>query len=141
MHCQIDLLILHMIDQVVPIMNWLIVEPSISILSICLPSIFSLMKRGIEHGPGALFTSKNATELYSGRTPRFGGTKSRKGLAEATFDNPFERLSDNSNPEYYAMAYKGPSKQNSVSEEHLDIEAIQVRRDINISNESASVRV
>ena len=45
-------------DNVIPIIYWLSVEAPISILSICLPSIFFLVKRGIQGGPYALLSSR-----------------------------------------------------------------------------------
>ena len=40
-------------------MIWAVIEPSIGVISICVPSWFHLFKRAKEHGFISLFTSRN----------------------------------------------------------------------------------
>jgi len=43
-------------DDIVPSVYWLSLEAPVSIVSICLPSMFSLARRGVYEGAYALFT-------------------------------------------------------------------------------------
>jgi len=102
------------IDEVIPILYWLTVEAPISIVSICLPSIFSLVKRGVHYGPYSLISSRDVSEIYAGKMPKWPGTKTRtvvnrsRGdtLGTVEFDNSFERLNDERSAEFIAMASK-----------------------------------
>jgi hypothetical protein len=47
--------------EAVPSLYWLTAEAPVSIISICLPSIFFLVRRFVKDGPASLFTSRSAT--------------------------------------------------------------------------------
>ena len=107
-----------------------------SIVSICLPGIFSFVKRGVQGGPYSLLTSKNeaspnfdeqrlVTAPFRGQRP--GGLHGQ--------DTSVERLYDNGRVnQYSARAFKSPSLADSPkTEEEIPIEAIRVQRDLNVS--------
>ena len=120
----------------VPITYWLSLEAPVSVISICLPSIFSFVKKGIQHGPYSLLTSKDihsvqlseqesATRAHHGEGPR--GIRGR--------ETSVERLCqiDEAN-QYSASAFKSPSLTSSQkTREHYAMDEIRVQKDMDVS--------
>lgn len=120
-------------------MFWLVAEPAVSIISICLPGIFTLVKRGMNHGWGALFTRKSFPSVYS----KSAWPESSRGLTPAAdssfksqaFATVFQRLEDHTEQEYYASICRGVSTSDSNENKELAENGIQVRKDLDIRTE------
>ncbi|QSZ30459.1 hypothetical protein DSL72_000013 [Monilinia vaccinii-corymbosi] len=120
----------------IPTLYWFIIEPALAIFSICLPSIFSLFKRGVNFGPKSLFSLKSNAESWIARRssrsiPRFGGKKNASSV-----NSQFERLSDavpeGNNQEYIAMVGRGSQNGSSSLNEDVN-QFIQVRTKYDVS--------
>ncbi|KAF2796645.1 hypothetical protein K505DRAFT_373057 [Melanomma pulvis-pyrius CBS 109.77] len=66
--------------NIIPIGDWLVAETPISIVSICLPSIFTFVKRGITEGPYSLISTKSGSSLKRLRTPPSAGIEPQLGV-------------------------------------------------------------
>ena len=132
------------VDEIVPNLYWLTVEGPISIVSVCLPSIFSLIKRGVHYGPYSLLTSKDVSEIYAGEIPRWCGTKTRTVLAKSRgdtfgiteFENSFERLNNEHGKNHIAMAFRSASNAASADDVESGSQDIRVGRDFDINSTS-----
>ena len=132
-------------DNVVPIIYWLSVEAPISIVNICLPSIFFLIKRGVQYGPYSLLISKDVSTPSNTishtwkivTVPTKGPRDDEEALAGNrihAMDTSWERL-DPRGPDYDAVACKAPSKRSSEQsspETELALQSIRVRRDVDV---------
>ena len=88
--------LLHTLDDVVAGGKWLAVESPLAIFCLCLPSIFALVKRGIDDGPRGLFpfTRPLSVQSYADRVTM---------LRQASDDGG---VFDNTN--LYALAPRAP---------------------------------
>ena len=50
-------------DAFVPVAYWCIAEPSVLILAVSLHAVFQLVRRAYEHGPRALLTTQDYSQL------------------------------------------------------------------------------
>ncbi|TGO18315.1 hypothetical protein BPAE_0387g00040 [Botrytis paeoniae] len=125
----------------IPTLYWFIIEPGLAILSICLPSIFSLLKRGIYHGPKSVFSLKGTASSWTGprsarSIPQFGSKKN-----DSSTDSQFERLHDantdlHNNKDYIAMVGRGSQNGGSINEDTNQF--IQVRTEYDVSKTGIS---
>lgn len=122
--------------NVVPITYWLSLEAPVSIISICLPSIFSFFKRGVQCGPYSLLTSKDEASLHFNghRTATAAHQGEVVGWAHGR-ESSVERLYENERVnQYSATAFKSPSLASSrKTGEEVAMDAIRVQRDLNVS--------
>ena len=132
-------------DNTVSILYWLTVETPISIVSICLPTIFFLVKRGIDHGPRSLFTARNFQSRPSAMGRSLIGTNAAKDeelsvtLPTNSFDHSREKLHHHgTNTEYSVKAFKVPSQDGSEPDTSVELPepSIRVRREVDVSAES-----
>ena len=130
-------------DNVVHIGYWLVAEPPVSIISIGLPNIFCLVKRGIQQGPHSLISSRGASSKPNATGPRVddmnGATQRDKGfarLAGQSFGSSRAKLFDgNGNAEHHVMAIKTPSKELSEGKHinpNLSVPSIRVRNNADV---------
>ena len=134
-----------MTDNTVSILYWLTVETPISIVSICLPTIFFLVKRGIDHGPRSLFTARNFQSPPSTMARSLVRTNATKDeelsvtLPASSLDHSREKLHHNgTNAEYSAKAFKVPSQDGSEPDNSAELPqpSIRIRREVDVSAES-----
>ncbi|KAF6239402.1 hypothetical protein HO173_002664 [Letharia columbiana] len=122
--------------NVVPITYWLSLEAPVSIVSICLPSIFSFIKRGIQGGPYSLLTSKNEASLHFNEQRGDITAYQGEGLGGLHGgETSIERLYINERAnQHSATAFKSHSSESSQKDaEELAMDAIRVRQDLNVS--------
>lgn len=121
-----------------PVHILVVVEPPLAVVSVCLPSIFQLMKRGFEHGFTSLFTTKDPSEdvqtVYATRTVRGGNTLDREhqGFVKLTTGgtgNSVDRLVQNK-----SSAIGDPAALTAGSD--VPLKQIHVRRDINVDHDT-----
>ena len=108
-----------------------------SIVSICLPSIFSFVKRGIQFGPYSLLSSKNEPSLRvngqhkpktASHAKGFSGVHDRETSTERLYD-------DGAANHYSATAFKSPSGAKSQKTgEILAMDAICVQKDTDVES-------
>ena len=108
-----------------------------SIASICLPSIFSFVKRGIQYGPYSLLSSRNEPSLRVNKqlntktahlAEGFGGLHDRETSVERLYDGETAN-------HYSATAFKSPSGANAQKTgEMLAMDAIRVQKDMNVES-------
>ncbi|KAL9122166.1 MAG: hypothetical protein Q9187_001281 [Circinaria calcarea] len=138
-----NLVWLALADNSIPIHYWLSVEAPISILSICLPSIFFLIKRGVKNGPYSLFSSREVSSASNtasqswriNTNPSFSRDKQAVARVQGhASDDSWERLHERG-PEYDATAFRAPSKRSSeqsTTEADLAMQSIRVRQEIDV---------
>ena len=124
-----------------PTSYWLAVEAPISVLSICLPSIFALLKRGVEHGPYFLITSRNVPVSHS---DKISGNHNRRA-----YNNPHQheavsghhysisevRLKDEDSVVYAVTASEASSPvklPQPKGHEDISMNTIRVQRDVDV---------
>nr|POE74545.1 hypothetical protein CFP56_37076 [Quercus suber] len=129
----------------VPELSWSLAEISVSVLSICIPSWFYLIKRGSEHGLGALFTTgsqpsmaNRALRVSSGGYTRAGSSANRSASVSSAG---------------YQTSYPGTLKHghfveiqgNLASEpktaqafQNVEMGAVNVSKDVTVNNELSS---
>ena len=118
------------LDGAVSVVYWFILEPTLAVVSISLPAIFSLAKLGYQNGIQSIFSTKSVTSSYRPHGSKSGYGSSNKNN-KASQDNHFERLNDSQHDsnhrDYVAMVGMGSEHEES------NAGGIQVRRDYNIS--------
>lgn len=118
---------------------WLTVEGPIGLLTISLPSIFSLVRRGIIHGPYALFSSKDFTHSDNSQTISNNLSRGDKGFKQLTTSSAEQGqelpYAYDPHVEYHALALRVTS---STSRDRIydDTEAqhnvIYIRQDVDV---------
>ena len=114
-------------------MYWLIVEGPISIVSICLPSIFSLVRRGIVFGPYSLLTSEAMSR--SGNSAWSKG-QTVKGTAQAREMNArsrgpsFETFTEHLRG---AQSFEYSTRVTQAQSTDEELGAIRVRKDVDVN--------
>ena len=61
---------LHSLDDIIPTGQWLGAETPVAIVCLCLPSIFALVKKGMDGGPRALFWPSRRLSSVQSHTDR-----------------------------------------------------------------------
>jgi len=131
-----------LLGHLLPGLYWLLAEPSISILSISMPSIYTLIKRAMDHGLPSLFSTREfPTTINSGASSKWPNSQGQKSQAKATLPShdiktPFERLyDDNTSPDYFATVRGGASTK-SLNNDGIELvsQSIQVRKDVNVTS-------
>lgn len=128
-----------------PTSYWLAVEAPISVLSICLPGIFSLVKRGVEHGPYSLLTSRDVAVSHSNKI--FGDHNVRahrnRNQHEAVSGHHYSiseaRLKDEDSAVYAVTASEAsyPTKPPQANgQEDIPMNTIRVQNDVDISSQA-----
>ncbi|KAF7864459.1 hypothetical protein EAF04_006593 [Stromatinia cepivora] len=117
--------------NMVPLGRWLVIETPMCIVIVCLPAIFSLIRRLMKNGPSSLFTSKSYDSQNTSVTSRqykkctTGDTQSMTRIHGRDLENSVNgsSVSDvNEGNECYAMATvntSGSSKQTEVKQHIL----------------------
>ncbi|MCJ1396737.1 hypothetical protein MMC18_009629, partial [Xylographa bjoerkii] len=131
--------------DIIPGGKWLAVESPIAIFSLCLPSIFALVKRGISGGPRALFPSRRAFDLASNtdRTGMLHASATDVGTFHSMYNVPRGRTSreDGIATNYHAMAVGEVAADGSLKARPASLRdsVIHVRTDISIVTQPAWV--
>ena len=98
-------------------------------LCICLPSMFSLIKRGVQRGPWSLFTSKDVpkTSTAGSRSWFLNKAKSHYSSSDRDFS---EGLTESQNETYTTRvsAHRQSSRPSSQDRETLGIDVIRMQR-------------
>ncbi|RAL67379.1 hypothetical protein DID88_008135 [Monilinia fructigena] len=108
--------------NMVPLGRWLVIETPMCIVSVCLPAVFTLIKRLTQNGPSSLFTSKSydsqnpsvTNAQYKGSVTK--DTESMTRIHERDLENSVNEYSisdGNEGHDYYAMATTIKTKGNS----------------------------
>ena len=124
-----------------PTSYWLAVEAPISVLSICLPSIFALVKRGVEHGPYSLITSRGVPVPHSDKI--FGNhnrrTYKNRHQHEAVGAHHYSisevRLKDEDSAVYTVTASEASSPVKPPQpngHEEISMNTIRVQKDVDV---------
>ncbi|TAQ90858.1 hypothetical protein B7494_g786 [Chlorociboria aeruginascens] len=109
--------------SMVPMGRWLIIETPMCIISVCLPAIFTLAKRGVQHGPASLLSTRNYGAIsasgYSAGTNNYEAYKAgRTDSTTRIHDEEIANEGFGSSPtEYYPMA----AKTNSQATDEVDL--------------------
>ncbi|KAF4629745.1 hypothetical protein G7Y89_g8399 [Cudoniella acicularis] len=120
----------------VPSLYWLSAEPAITILSICLPSIFFLGRKFFRDGPKSLFSSP-ASSLYKGsseesirgKTTGFNEKGEMNGNGKKIFVGP--------NPGSYDVhATKSNDLEKGSASQQYDRNGIRVKNEVHVGNEN-----
>lgn len=124
------------IGNIIPISYWLALEAPVSIISICLPSIFSFVKRGIQSGPYSLLTSRDEASSHiteqRNTAATYDGEQNELYGRGNSVDRPY---GDGEANQYSATAFKSPSSASSqTAQEEIPIEAIRVQKDLDVSS-------
>lgn len=65
-----------LLDAIVPMGMWILAETPMSIISMCLPNVFSFVKQGIREGPSSLFKLRGSQRsLLEQRLKAMDGNK------------------------------------------------------------------
>lgn len=114
---------------------WWIIECPVEITSACLPSIFTLVKRGVQHGPRALFNNTMTHTTKSTQTNRsWTGLTSRERTKPSYLGaDSNEELNYLRNGGYSAKAFNNTVLEEPENDIETGASAIHVRKDIDVS--------
>lgn len=118
---------------------WSATEDAVSLVSVCLPAIFTLVKRGVEHGPKALLVP--ATSIDTSLSTRKSTSSKSSPMKSPTviMHNAFSGDSiENLRQSYYAeaAACRVPSMEfDEIAVGGVQMESIQVKKEIDIAFE------
>ncbi|CAD6441948.1 e147b13e-ce82-4cc9-8935-6b00fdbc5a0d [Sclerotinia trifoliorum] len=118
---------------------WLTIEGPIGLITISLPSIFSLVRRGMAHGPLSLFSTKDLSNSNNSESVNKNSLRGERGFKQlntsATEHGQELPYSYDPDVEYQALALRATSS-TSRDRAFNDLEApksvIYIRRDVDV---------
>ena len=116
-------------------------EPSVSIVSVCLPSIFQLFRRGSQHGIRSLFTTKTPSEdpLVVQSQPKPPYNRHSEGFSRLR-SRGANSSSDTQLKGGEGMTAKATGNPSSQNQDEIELESglhhqVQVRKDVDVQAE------
>jgi hypothetical protein len=118
---------------------YLAVEGPIALIAISLPSIFSLVKRGVAHSPSSLFSFKDFVSTSNSEPTKKKPARNSKGFKQLTTGSTEQGqdlpVTGDSGLEYHALTLRATnsrSQEDGFVDAELAKRGIYVRQDVDV---------
>jgi hypothetical protein len=128
-------------DALVPGLYWVVAECGLTILAVCLPSIFVLFRRGYQYGPRALLTSREFYnyDMHENNWTLNGGSKhgaSGRGFQNVWHTTYNSASRSHSNPTNYNNNTSAASLSEDQDPLNIPLSSIHIHTDWNVGTQA-----